>query len=283
MPYTYTPNYNLAKPSAFTLDWDDEVNTNFDIIDEILKDLENDLRSHATNTNNPHNTVYYQVGAAPAIHTHSGSDITSPVTSAINSDATDNIHFRVQEGLLQFSQNGTNFTTTGDMRKSVYDTDNDGIVDNAHATDNIHFRVQGGLLQFSQDGVNYTTAGVGDMKKEVYDTDDDGIVDNADKLDGYHASDFATILEFSGTLSSSNWSGSSPPYTQTVTINGIKANDKPIIDVVMSGTYSVDIARLGAWGYIYRAITGTNSITFYATDIPSIDLPFTALVVRPRG
>jgi len=76
------------------------------------------------------------------------------------------------------------------------------------------------------------------------------------------------------------WSGTSAPYTKTVTVNGIQSSDTPIIDVVMSGTYSTDEARAEAWGYIYRAVTGANSITFYATDKPTVDLPIQIRVVR---
>jgi len=76
------------------------------------------------------------------------------------------------------------------------------------------------------------------------------------------------------------WSGTSAPYTKTVTVNGIQSSDTPIIDVVMSGTYSTDTARTEAWGYIYRAVTGANSITFYATDKPTVNLPIQIRVVR---
>jgi hypothetical protein len=48
----------------------------------------------------------------------------------------------------------------------------------------------------------------------------------------------------------------------------------------MSGTYSTDEARTEAWGYIYRAVTGADSITFYATDKPTVDLPIQIRVVR---
>ena len=76
------------------------------------------------------------------------------------------------------------------------------------------------------------------------------------------------------------WSGTSAPYTKTVTVNGIQSSDTPIIDVVMSGTYSTDIARAEAWGYIYRAVTGANSITFYAIDKPTVNLPIQIRTVR---
>ena len=77
-----------------------------------------------------------------------------------------------------------------------------------------------------------------------------------------------------------SWSGSSAPYSKTVTVSGILATDTPIIDIVMSGTYSTDEARIEAWGYIYRAVTGNGSITFYTTEKPTINLPIQIKVVR---
>lgn len=107
-----------------------------------------------------------------------------------------------------------------------------------------------------------------------------------DELDE-HKAETATInaighvyaAEFTATLSTS-WSGSAAPYTQTVTINGITSAHNPIIDVVMSGTYSTDQQRIEQWGYIYRAVTGTNQITFYASEKPTVSLPIRVKVVR---
>ena len=77
-----------------------------------------------------------------------------------------------------------------------------------------------------------------------------------------------------------NWLGSAAPYTKTITVSGIQTTDTPIIDVVMSGNYATDEQRIDAWGYIYRAVTGTNSITFYATEKPTVSLPIQIKVVR---
>lgn len=82
MAITYTPNYNLAKPDRGTIEWDDEINGNFDALDQIIKDLETIILSHTNNTNNPHQVTYAQVGAAPASHTHSGDQITGAVPEA---------------------------------------------------------------------------------------------------------------------------------------------------------------------------------------------------------
>ena len=76
------------------------------------------------------------------------------------------------------------------------------------------------------------------------------------------------------------WFGTSAPYTKTVSVSGILYTDTPIIDVVMSGTYSIDEERIEAWGYIYRAVTANGSITFYATEKPTVSLPIQIRVVR---
>ena len=67
---------------------------------------------------------------------------------------------RLQDDLAGFSPG----SGSGDMTKAVYDTDNDGVVDNAEKL--------GGK---SADEF---------LDKETYDTDNDGVVDNAKKIDG---------------------------------------------------------------------------------------------------
>ena len=82
------------------------------------------------------------------------------------------------------------------------------------------------------------------------------------------------------TLTAVSWTGTTSPYSQSVTVSGIASTDTPIIDVVMSGTYSTDEARIEAWGYIYRAVCNNGSITFYATEKPTVSLPIQIRVVR---
>lgn len=84
---------------------------------------------------------------------------------------------------------------------------------------------------------------------------------------------------YSGTLSTS-WSGSKAPYTQAVTVSGILATDRPIVDYTNSGTYATDQSREEGWLNIYRAVTAANKITFYAHEKPKVSIPFTAQVVR---
>ena len=85
--------------------------------------------------------------------------------------------------------------------------------------------------------------------------------------------------DFTGTLSTS-WSGSSAPYTQAVTVSGILSTDRPILDMVCSGTYTTDQSREEGWLNIYRAVTAANKITFYAHEKPTVSIPFYAQVTR---
>ena len=66
------------------------------------------------------------------------------------------------------------------------------------------------------------------------------------------------------TLSSSGWS-SSAPYTQTVNVSGITADDSPIIALYITGSPSSPNVKNMAksYGYIDRAVTGSGTITFY--------------------
>lgn len=85
--------------------------------------------------------------------------------------------------------------------------------------------------------------------------------------------------DYTGTLSTS-WSGSAAPYTQAVTVSGILSTDRPILDMVCSGTYATDQSREEGWLNIYRAVTAANKITFYAHEKPTVSIPFYAQVTR---
>jgi hypothetical protein len=78
---------------------------------------------------------------------------------------------------------------SGDMLKSVYDQNNNNIVDNA---EKLNSKLESQLDVDKVDGhhasdfalVNHTHSGMGDMLKSVYDTDNDGVVDNAELIEG---------------------------------------------------------------------------------------------------
>lgn len=84
---------------------------------------------------------------------------------------------------------------------------------------------------------------------------------------------------YTGTLGTS-WTGSSAPYTQTVTVQGVSADDTPVIDMVPDSTYATATAQEAAWANVYRAITGENTITFYAKTKTTTEVPFQARCIR---
>lgn len=85
---------------------------------------------------------------------------------------------------------------------------------------------------------------------------------------------------YSSTIPYTSWTGSSAPFSNIVTVSGIKATDTPIIDIVLTGTYLTDEAMVEDWGTIYRAVTSVDTITFYATEIPVADINIQIKVVR---
>ena len=95
-----------------------------------------------------------------------------------------------------------------------------------------------------------------------------------------HSTDWMrTIGNYTATIGTT-WTGSAAPYSQTITVTGITANDKPIVDVTMSGTYATDQTRLAEWSKIYRIVTAANKITVYANAKTTASLPIQLQVVR---
>jgi hypothetical protein len=66
-----------------------------------------------------------------------------------------------------------------------------------------------------------------------------------------------------------------------VSLAGITSNDKPIIDIDLSGIAAGSVAAAQTeWGKVYRAVTGTNQIVFYALTVPAINIPVLVKVVK---
>lgn len=101
----------------------------------------------------------------------------------------------------------------------------------------------------------------------------------ADKIAGE-----AVSAVYPGTLLASGWNttSGSTRVSQAVTVNGVLSTDEPIIDLALtaSGSFSDAVKKDEEWGYIYRAATSANTITFYAKQMPTMDLPFKARCIR---
>lgn len=67
--------------------------------------------------------------------------------------------------------------------------------------------------------------------------------------------------------------------TQEVTLSGVKSSDKPILDIVLSGTKDEMETLSDEWAKVLKAETGTNKITFYATEATTSNLTITVKVV----
>lgn len=103
---------------------------------------------------------------------------------------------------------------------------------------------------------------------------------NNESLLGSSNIELATTATYTATLPYTSWTGSSAPFTKEVTVSGILSTDNPVIDIVQTGTYATDQAMVTNWALIYRAVASNGFITFYATAIPSADIPIQVKVVR---
>lgn len=90
----------------------------------------------------------------------------------------------------------------------------------------------------------------------------------------------ATVKHFTGTLLAEGWTGTSAPFSQTITVSGILETDKPTVDIVVSSTYATAETEVEAWGYVYRIVTSQNGVTAYATEKPEVSLNIQMGVVR---
>ena len=82
-------------------------------------------------------------------------------------------------------------------------------------------------------------------------------------------------LSFTATIST-NWTGSSAPYKQTVSISGILATDRPHIAPVYSSTVATALEQKEAWAMVSDADTSAGSITFTCFE----DKPDTAIPIQ---
>ena len=114
--------------------------------------------------------------------------------------------------------------------------------------------------------------------RDVLDVLDQEVKDILDILDDLEDPVYHTTL--TATLDTDDWTGTEAPFAQIQEVSGILATDVPIADVVLSGDWEVDQARLEAWGHIYRIVTSEDAITAYAREKPAVELPIQLKAVR---
>ena len=114
------------------------------------------------------------------------------------------------------------------------------------------------------------TTGIYKLKRpegtDVVNVDD--FNDNADILDRELKKVNDRVDVVKGTkaiaLPASGWSGTAP-YTQTVSVAGVTAEDAPVIGILIAeGTTAANVKLQNkAWACVDRAVTGAGTITFY--------------------
>lgn len=92
--------------------------------------------------------------------------------------------------------------------------------------------------------------------------------------------DKAVSQNFTATIPPESWTGEAAPYIAEISVSGILDSDTPSIDLVAAESFSDAEVQIEAWGCVYRAVTGADKITFYATDKPAVDIPVQIKAVR---
>lgn len=261
-----------------------------------------------------------------------GADGVSPTVAVSKTGKVATVTITDKDGEHTFTVNdGADGSGSGDMMKATYDSNGNGIVDNAeklegHAASYFAQATHSHAIA-DVNGLQAALNATGDMKKSVYDADGDGVVDNAKKLDGKTLAQFApaqhshdmsqvrglssaltgkadavhsheiadvnglqaaldgkaTAAMYTLTIPSTGWTGDAAPYTQEVTVTGITAADTPLVDIVQTGTEATDEPMREAWGVVTRMVTGAGKITAYASEKPIVNIPIQLKVVKNNG
>lgn len=76
-------------------------------------------------------------------------------------------------------------------------------------------------------------------------------------------------------LASASWTVSDSVYTQAVTVSGILATDIPFCQAICNSSTDSE-----AWNLIIKATPTADTLTFTATETPSVDLSIQVVVIR---
>jgi len=128
------------------------------------------------------------------------ADYDTNTSGALSVDNADNL------GSIPANQYATKTWVTtnavGDMTKGVYDTNNNGVVDNSERL--------GGQLPAYYASVSYVQTNFGDMRKSVYDTNDNGVIDNSEKLNNELPSYYLDYTNFTNKPNLLDWNDCNP-------------------------------------------------------------------------
>ena len=110
----------------------------------------------------------------------------------------------------------------------------------------------------------------------------DGDAANKGYVDAKIISEINNNVFRANAIVTTDWVGDSI-YVNTISVSGITPSMNLHIAPDYSSVSDVESA-IESWGYIYRAVTGDNKITFYATeDRPSVEIPVLIEALRTVG
>ncbi len=150
-------------------------------------------------------------------------------------------------------------------------------------SDYVHLLNADGKLTVAFDGVtNFNGFSItgGSWKTPANDHDCYVAVVREDGAVGKGGHKCSSLLAFfkgtSVTLPASGWKSSSVATAeQTISVSGMTATIRPLVDLDMSKATAANGSALqAAWGNIGRVVSGNGTLTFYAYGSkPSVDLP----------
>ena len=112
----------------------------------------------------------------------------------------------------------------------------------------------------------------------------DDIVGLSAALDARATQQKFTGITVEGSGGTSEWAQASgtDPWIAVITVAGLLATDRPIVDIDLSGVAFADVEDVQAdWGLVYRVeASDDNELKLYATDEPTEDFELTIQVVR---
>lgn len=177
-----------------------------------------------------------------------GADGVSPTVAVSKTGKVATVTITDKDGEHTFTVNdGADGSGSGDMMKATYDSNGNGIVDNAeklegHAASYFAQATHSHAIA-DVNGLQAALNATGDMKKSVYDADGDGVVDNAKKLDGKTLAQFAPahhshdMSQVSGLSSALTGKADASHSHEIADVNGLQA----ALDGKINTTYTLSI------------------------------------------
>ena len=125
--------------------------------------------------------------------------------------------------------------------------------------------------------VSQLEAALGELEAMIDQAASESLIDNS--VSASKIQDGAVSTRWTATIGTS-WTGSTAPYTQVITVQGLTAADTPVIGPILSDNYATAEAQLEAYGCCYRMVTGNNRLTILSTEKTTTAVPIQIKAVR---